>query len=469
MKMGYELKLVQTQKLIMTPELKQSIEILQYNAMELNDFINEELLNNPILEKNDNSKDLLRDEKSEPEKVKLEIEEKFDKIDWKQVSDDIQIRSVTRKYQGERDHINYDNFVASEITLHDHLLSQLKYTLIEDEHMQVASYIIRSINSSGYLLIEKKLVLERFAISEDLLEEIIFTIQTFDPVGVGARDLRECLLIQVVYKCIEDKNVYSIVEDYLEDVGANRLNKISKDLSIDIEEVKLAVEAIKHLEPKPGREYSSINDITYIKPDVTLRCDNGKYTILVNESTTPKLHINGFYKKMLEANEINNGASEYIIKKLNSALRLIKNIEQRRNTIYRVVESILEYQMDFFEKGPLHLRTLTLKDVAESISVHESTVSRATSGKYIQCPTGMFELKYFFQSGVSTNRGDGISSQSIKIVLKEMIDNELKEKPISDQNISLEFDKIGIKISRRTIAKYRGELGILSTSKRKLY
>jgi len=172
---------------------------------------------------------------------------------------------------------------------------------------------------------------------------------------------------------------------------------------------------------------------------------------------------------MLNDGATNEKASDYISKKLQAALRLIKSIEQRRNTIYRVVEAILEYQFDFFEKGPIYLKTLTLKTIADKIGVHESTVSRATSGKYIQCPNGLYELKYFFQSGVATNRGEGISAESIKIIIKEMIEKEPKEKPLSDQNISLEFDKIGVKISRRTVAKYRTELRIPSTSKRKKF
>lgn len=468
MKMGYNLNLVQTQKLIMTPELKQSIEILQYNALELNEFINEELMTNPILDRNETLSNLEYKEK-EKEKVKSEIDEKIDKIDWKQVSDDIRIRSTTRKYKESGEHLNYDNFVASEITLHEHLISQLQYTLIEDKWMLVATYVIQCVNSSGYLVMDPNIVIEKFNVDEDTLEDIILTIQTFDPIGVCARDISECLLIQVVNKEIENKNVYNIINNYLEDVGANRLNKIAKDLAISIDDVKEAVSIIKNLEPKPGREYSSLKDITYIKPDVNLKKIDGEYVILVNESTAPKLHINSFYRKMLSEGEINEGATDYISKKLNSALRLIKNIEQRRNTIYKVVDSILEYQMDFFEKGPIHLRTLTLKDIADKIGVHESTVSRSTSGKYIQCPNGMFELKYFFQSGVATNRGEGVSSESIKIVIREMIEKESKDKPISDQNIALEFDKIGVKISRRTVAKYRGELGINSTSKRKKY
>lgn len=464
MKLGYNLNLQQQQKLVMTPELKQSIEILQYTAMELGEFINEELMTNPILEKEDGTLEV-----ATQEPVKTDFEDRLEKIDWKQVSDDIQIKSKTRKYSEASEQVNYDNFIASEETLHDHLLEQLQYTLLPEDQLPIATYLIHSINPSGYLKIDSDYVIEHFKINSDILEDIILTIQTFDPVGVGARDIIECLLIQVVYKRIEDKHIIHIIIDHLEDIANNKLNKIAKAQNMTLEEVKAAVEMIRQLEPKPGRQFASLMDIAYIKPDVTLKKNNDGYVILVNESTAPKLHISSFYKKMLNDKEVNDKASDYISKKLQSAMRLIKSIEQRRNTIYRVVEAILEHQYDFFEKGPIYLKTLTLKEIAGKIGVHESTVSRATSGKYIQCPTGLFELKYFFQSGVATNRGDGVSAESIKTVMKEMIEKEPKGKPLSDQTISIEFDKIGVKISRRTVAKYRTELGIPSTSKRKKF
>lgn len=464
MKLGYNLNLQQQQKLVMTPELKQSIEILQYSAQELGEFINEELMTNPILEKEDGGLEL-----ASQDKVQSDFDTKMDNIDWKQVSDDIRIHSTTRKYQESSEHVNYDNFIASEISLHDHLLSQLEYTLIEDAHMPIATYLIHSINPSGYLEIDADYVIEHFKINSDILEDLILTIQTFDPIGVGARDLVECLLIQMVYRKIEDKNLIHIIIDHLEDIANNKWDVIAKKMKMTMDEVKSAIELIRRFEPKPGRAFASMSDVTYIKPDVTLRKIDGEYIILVNESSAPKLHVSSFYKKMLTEHEVNDQASEYITKKLHSALRLIKSIEQRRNTIYRVVEAILETQYDFFEKGPIHLKMLTLKDIANKIGVHESTVSRSTNGKYIQCPTGLFELKYFFQSGVNTNRGDGVSAESIKIVIKEMIEKEDAHKPLSDQVISMEFDKIGVKISRRTVAKYRTELGIASTSKRKTF
>ena len=464
MKLGYQLNLQQQQKLIMTPELKQSIEILQYNSQELNEFINDALLTNPVLEKEDNSERLDKEVRE-----KSDFESRLDKIDWKQVSDDIQIKSQSRKYQEISPEVSYDNFIAAEETLHEHLMGQLQFTLIQEQWMPLATYLIQCIDSSGYLKIDVEYIYDHFQVDEDTLEEIILTIQTFEPIGVGARDVQECLLIQVVYHEIENPVVLEIILNYLNDVAGNRLDFIAKSLNVTIDSVKDALSIIRSLEPKPGRKYASLKDIAYIKPDVTLKVTDEGYEILVNESTAPKLFISAFYKKILSDASPDNQTEDYISKKLQGAMRIIKSIEQRRHTIYRVVECILDYQKDFFEKGPIYLKTLNLKDVADKIGVHESTVSRATNGKYIQCPNGLFELKYFFQSGVSTERGDGVSSESIKIVMKEMIEKESPKKPLSDQAIALAFDKIGVKISRRTVAKYRTELGILSTSKRKKF
>ncbi len=471
MNLGVDLNLQQTQKLIMTPELKQAIKILRYNSQELCEFINEELLTNPILEKKEETLEKIEDnsEVSTQKKTELEFEERIEKIDWKQLSDNIQIKSNTRKFQENSNITKYDNYTVSKVTLHDHLLSQLQYTSLDELRIPIANYLIYSINSSGYLHINDDYVKEHFKITTDTLEEIIQTIQTFDPIGIGARDIVECLLIQTAYSKVKDKRIISIISNHLEDVASNRLAYIAKVLDITIEEVKEAIKAIRRLEPKPGRAFDSLCDTLYIKPDVTLKKTKEGYNILVNEITAPSLCISSFYEKMLAAKNVNAQTTEYITMKLQSALRITRSIEQRRNTIYRVVNAIVEHQCDFFKKGTIHLKTLTLRDIADKIDVHESTVSRAINGKYIQCQAGLFELKYFFQSGVNTNVGGNISSESIKVILKEMIEKEDKNKPLSDQVISLDFDKNGIKISRRTIAKYRKEIGIQSTSKRKEY
>ncbi len=457
MKLSYDLNLQQQQKLVMTPELKQSIEILQFSALELNEFINNELLENPVLEKIDDSEKLPVEEK------RMEIEEKIDKINWDKVTN---YKSL--KYDKNAEETDPFNMVSNEMSLHEHLMNQLSYTVIEEDKLDLATYLIQCIDSRGYMTFDYHFVMKHFHVNEDEIEDIILTIQTFDPIGIGARDLKECLLIQTVYHHEEDKLVYTLINEYLEDIAANRLLKIAKELGIDIERVKEVITKIKRLNPKPGNGFSSLEDIPYIKPDVILKKIDGEYVILVNESSSPKLHISHLYKKMLQEN-INEKEVDYINAKMKSALKLIKNIEQRRDTIYKVVEAILEIQYEFFEKGPIYLKQLNLKTVAEMLNMHESTISRATSGKYIQCPNGLYELKYFFKGGVSTKGGDAVSSESIKVIIRDLIDKENKKKPLSDQVISKKFDEIGVKISRRTVAKYRLELNIPSTSKRKEY
>lgn len=470
MKMNFNLNLVQSQKLVMTPELKQAIEILQFNSVELNDFIQEEMLSNPVL-KNENQPNTHGEEppvQPVDNQKTLDTKEIFDKIDWKDTADEYRNERYSR-YQGDQDEMNYDNFVASEETLVDYLMSQLELSSLEGIDKTVGGFLIQMVGDNGYIDVALDEVAAKFQLTEEKVEDILFFLQGFEPQGVCARDLRECLLIQLSSGDNHDPVAREIVDHYLDDLGKNKLSKIAKALSVDIEDVKTAIDTIKTLEPKPGRMFASLRSVRYVTPDVYIKKMDGEYVVVVNDTTAPRLRISNFYKKMLTAGDVNENAVEYINKKLVDALKLIKSIEQRRNTIYRVVEAILKAQYDFFEKGPVHLKTLTLKDIADEIGVHESTVSRAVNGKYLQCPRGLYEIKYFFQSGVSSVYGDGVSAESIKTVIKDLIDNENPKKPLSDQHVSDELNKLGIKISRRTVAKYRDELGILSTSKRKSY
>lgn len=469
MKMNFNLNLVQSQKLVMTPELKQAIEILQFNSVELNEFIQDEMLSNPVL-KSENQPNTHGEDAPAPqeENKSLDAKEIFEKIDWKDTTDDYRNERYQR-YQDDQDEMNYDNFVASEDTLMDYLMGQLELSSLSGVEKEVGMFLIQMLNDNGYIDVALDEVAKRFHLSEEKVEDVLFFLQSFEPLGVCARDLRECLLIQLSNGTIKDPVAREIVDNYLEDLGKNKLSKIAKEMDIDIESVKEAIETIRTLEPKPGRTFASLRGVRYITPDVYIKKMDGEYVVVVNDTTAPRLRISNFYKKMLTEGDVNENALEYINKKLVDALKLIKSIEQRRNTIYKVVNAILKAQYDFFEKGPVHLKTLTLKDIADEIGVHESTVSRAVNGKYLQCPRGLYEIKYFFQSGVSSVYGDGVSAESIKTVLKDLIDNENPKKPLSDQHISDELNKLGIQISRRTVAKYRDELGILATSKRKSY
>lgn len=471
MKMNFNLNLVQTQKLIMTPELKQAIEILQFNALELNEFINEELLNNPILERLTSEVE----EDSHVDKQEQEFEYDLDKGDTKEVDwedminyfDEAKPLGMTT-YNADSE-INYDNFVADEETLKDYLDMQLKFSKLDEEVVKICAYIIENIDDNGYLQMKNEEAMMIFNRSYDEIEQLVRLIQTFDPPGVGARNIKECLLIQMYQQGFEESLEELLVTDHLEELSEKKFVQIAKKIGETAERIQQAYDYIKTLEPKPGRSFSSSRDVRYVIPDVYVEKVKDEYVVTVNESASPRLQINGFYKSMLHQFNKDTLTNEYLSKNLQSALRIIKSIEQRRNTIYRVCKAIIEYQVDFFEKGMLYLRPLNLKDIADEIEVHESTVSRAVNGKYMQCPNGLFEIKYFFQSGVKGASGEGVSSESVKSVMKEMIDKEDSKKPLSDQFIADELVKAGINISRRTVAKYRDELNIPPSSKRKRF
>jgi len=329
MKMNFSLNLVQTQKLVMTPELRQSIEILQYNSLELNEYIKEELLNNPILSKTENAE------------INVEIntvDKKENDIDWKSLANDFSRDNYKKTNYEVKEEISYDNFIASEETLLEHLLFQLQLTVLSKDDMKIAKYIIENIDSNGYLDLENEIIAKEFSIKEDKIENIINTIQTFEPLGICARSLEECLLIQANIKYEDDKIVKKIIKkiikNHLEDLACNRISAIAKELNENIKVVQDACDKIKKFEPKPGRLFSSMKDVKYIVPDVIVKKVDGEYKIIVSESTAPRLYINKFYRSLLSA-EINDDATKYIKEKLNSALKVIRSIEQRKNTVFK--------------------------------------------------------------------------------------------------------------------------------------
>ncbi len=470
MKMNFDLNLVQTQKLIMTPELKQAIEILQYNAQELNDFVDEELLNNPVLEKMASVEEVKSEREDNDFESESAGEDTNKEMDWEEIVkyfEDARPMGNT-SYNLDND-MNYDNFIASEESLEDYLMMQLKLMSLDVHTLSICEYLVESIDDNGYLDVDEKDTALLFKVDFEKIEDSIGLVQSLDPAGVGARSIKECLLLQLYRMGYEDSIEEELVKDYLEDIGQKRFAQIAKKMGETAERVQQAYDFIKTLEPKPGSEFASLREVRYIVPDVYVEKVKDEYVVMVNESASPKLKINHFYQKMVKQAKGDTVTAEYLNKNIQSALRIIKSIEQRRNTIYKVCKAIVDYQFDFFEKGMLYLKPLNLKDIADEVEVHESTVSRAVNGKYMQCPNGLFEIKYFFQSGVRGNSGEGVSSESVKSIIKEMIDNEDLKKPTSDQKITDILTQKGINISRRTVAKYRDELGILPSSKRKRY
>lgn len=458
MRMGYGLELTQSQKLVMTPQLKQAITVLQLNALELDQYVKDQMVSNPVLE--------VTEEKDKPLK-----NDKEQDINWKEYIEDFDNRYYSpNNYNPEQEEFSYENIVSKEATLQEHLLFQLHLTSIEGKYHEIGEFIINNLDENGYLSIGIEIIAKDLQEEPHIIEGILKIIQTFDPAGVGARNIKESLLIQLRNRNVEDEKVYKVVENYLEMLGSNKYPEIAKNLHVSLEEVKKICNFIRSLEPKPGRQFIT-NQNKYIVPDVIVRKIQEEYVVVYNDSSVPRLYIREDYRKMVLSGENLNckDTKKYLNDKLNAAVWLIKNIEQRKQTIYRVVENIIEKQKDFFDHGRKYLKPMTLKEVAEELEVHESTVSRATNGKYVQTPAGTFELKFFFSSGINIRGGEALSSNSIKDYIREMISLEDPKKPLSDEKIAKCLRDKGMSISRRTVAKYRDDLRILSSSKRKSY
>ncbi|MEG1930785.1 MAG: RNA polymerase factor sigma-54 [Anaerovorax sp.] len=473
MKLGYELTIEQSQKLVMTPELIQAIQILQFNTQELESFVEEQVLTNPILETESMAETPVENKELQVETPEAEEKPvKDEEFDWAEYFKEREFDDISYKqgeYNKDAEEYTYDQFTSAEITLTEHLMFQLQFAPIKKSCRQIGRYIIESLDENGYMTLSVEEIMNALNISEEKVMIVLEAIQNFEPIGVGARDLKDCLLIQLRYQGDDTEDVVEVVNHHLEDIAGNRLGNISKALGISTEEVQEIGDIIKGLEPKPGRQFSSSADTRYIVPDVTVEKIDGEYIVTVNESSAPRLTVSTQYQKMLIDSDKESTISKFLTGRLNSALWLIKSIEQRKQTIFNVVTAVVKYQVDFFEKGTKYLKTLTLKQIADEVGIHESTVSRSINGKYMQSPRGVFELKYFFTSGVSNASGDGIASESIKTFIREIVDSEDPKSPYSDQTIVEMLVDRGMDISRRTIAKYRGEMKLPSSSKRKRY
>ncbi len=456
MKLNYNLALQQSQKLIMTTELRQAIQLLQFNSLELNDFIAKELEENPMLEM----------EQLPKEMETVAIDSKDTDIEWKEYIEKYDDVSYKPEIDRNTNDYNFEPFITQDQSLKEYLISQMNMLNFEKNEKIIADYIIENIDDNGYLIATMDEITAATKSSLESAEAVLEIVQSFDPSGVGARTLKECLLLQI--REFDDPIVKHIIENNLEDIAFNKINKIAKENDLSQVEIQKICDFIRTLEPKPGRLFAnSSSETKYIVPDATILLVDGEYIIQVNDYTGPRLNINNFYRTMLMDGGDQN-ATEFLQDKLNSAMWLIKSIEQRRQTIYKVVESILKHQLEFFREGEKKLVPLTLKEVADDIDMHESTISRATNGKYVQTPRGIFELKYFFTSSLGCDTGD-VSSTCVKTMIKELVDKEDPKKPLSDDNISKILNQNGTKISRRTVAKYRDEMGIPSSTMRKRY
>lgn len=469
MKMGFELNLQQSQKLMITPELRTAIQILQFNNVELSEYIRNELESNPFLELDEKKYDINTDggknDDFRDEKIQL------DEDDWKVVLDkydDISYRT-NNSFKGELKQ-TFESYMSKKISLKDHLIFQLGLNTSSKKDRRIGEFIIGNLDRKGYLKMDTREISIQLSETITDVEKVLKLLQGFDPLGICARNLSECLSIQLKERGIKDEYSYIMVNNYLDEIAQNKIQKIAKDLNITVLRVQSICDIIKMLEPKPSRGFNVESDnIRYIVPDITIEKKDDDYLVFVNDSSIPPIKISEYYTDMSKKTE-DKEASKFLSEKLNSSNWLINSIEQRKITLMKVVESIVKFQKNFFDYGSEGLVPLVLKDVADDINVHESTVSRATNGKYVQTPMGLYELKYFFSSGINKKMSDeNISSTTVKDKIKKIIEDENPQKPLSDQKIVKLLLEQDIHVSRRTVAKYRDEMQILSSTLRRRY
>ncbi|MBT3181798.1 MAG: RNA polymerase factor sigma-54 [Deltaproteobacteria bacterium] len=489
--MALELKqsLKLAQQLVVTPQLQQAIKLLQLSQMELSNLVQQELLENPVLEDRDGQPDEADSEKQsnaeQHEKAKDEDrghDHSMDEVgtsegemkepsnfDWESYLDTYNAPgyAAEREARSPDDAPTYENVMRQAESLHDHLLWQLHLSNLNEKEMQIGTEIIGNINEDGYLKVGCEELASKLGEEIDHIQFVLQRIQSFDPIGVAARDIQECLILQAKMLVEDSKLVEHVIQNYMLELEKHDYSTIAKKLEIDMDKAKGIAHVISELEPKPGRPFSQESP-QYITPDVHVKKVGEEYIVILNEDGLPKLRVSNFYRRaLMKGSDVGKHTKEYIQERMRAAMWLIKSIHQRQRTLYRVSKSIVKFQVDFFDKGIAHLKPLVLKDVAEDIEMHESTISRVTANKYMHTPRGIFELKFFFNSGIQKLEGGGVASEAVKLMIRKMIESENPKKPLSDREIVDKLKDNNIDIARRTVAKYREMLKILPSSRRR--
>jgi RNA polymerase sigma-54 factor len=487
---------------VLAPQLQQSLALLQAPTLELKAMVEQELQQNPVLEEQgvvglteeerEEKDDRESDESanvadpaepppdltfdSEAEKNAKEpvddFQAEFEKLaqldqDWRDHFSQTNIPMRQTQEEEERRQYMFDSLVAGT-SLQESLLEQVRMSELDDEQRQIAEMIVGNIDDYGYLQSSGDELAFATNIPPAKIHEVLRTVQTFHPAGVGARDLRECLLLQLEREGQKDTIEYRIVDKHMEALGKRRIPEIARSLGITVEEVQEAMTRIANLEPRPGRAFAPDNN-QYILPEVFVQRNGSDFIVTTNNDHVPHLRISNTYKDLMARSEASSEEREWIREKIRAGKFLIKSLHQRQQTIVNIAKEIVSRQREFMEKGVAHLKPLTMVQVAEVVGVHETTVSRAVSGKYMETPQGIFEMKYFFTSGIQTTEGVGMSNKSVKGMIADMIKIEEPSKPLSDEEIVKMLTEKGIKIARRTVAKYRSELNILPSHLRKVY
>jgi RNA polymerase sigma-54 factor len=515
-KLGQDLRL--RQQLVMTPQLQQAIKILQLSLPELETIIQSELERNPMLEPLDHSPSEVTPEEgfgedgasggeesngaeaageadgadgpvadgpiadgwegveppaasvatSEPHDAAVELNGTLDKLDWREYLENYSNnwQNGGGSEQAEEDRPSMESMLTRKASLEDHLMWQLRLSSLGDTDQRIGATIIYNLSDDGYLETPIAELAAQLEAAPADVERVLKRLQRFDPPGVAARDLRECLLIQLRNLGMEESLAARIVADHLDMLEKHRYAEIAKVLRIDLDMVGQATRTIAALEPKPGRDYGGQEPI-YVVPDVFIQKVGTDFQVSLNEDAVPRLRLASYYQRVLRDGAVTEETREYLQERLRSARWLVKSIYQRQQTIFKVARSIVKFQREFFEHGVSRLKPLVLKDVADDIGMHESTISRATANKYAHTPQGIFELKFFFTSGVKATGGEDVSAETVKEKIRAMVAGEGSDGPLSDQTIADRLCAESINIARRTVAKYRQALGILPSARRK--
>jgi RNA polymerase sigma-54 factor len=476
MHMEHRLAQTQTQRLMLTQKMQQAIQILQLSGLELEQYVQQEMETNPVLEQS--LKDVEPPERAETAETKPSDDaDVFDGESWdidKYASALRDGPSTTRDFSINRDldarRQYYEDSITKEESFTSQLLNQLQLVTSNARFLKLGEQIIGDIDDRGYFTGSLEDIAAANNASLDEAEAALHQVQRLDPPGVGARDIKECLSIQIDQTYPEVPELHTLVHNHLEDLERRQVPKIAKAMGITPERVEELKDLLSTLNPWPGHEYSA-GPPQYVTPDVIVEKneDEDDYDVFLVDYAVPSLRINKEYRQMLRA-QLKGDEKKYLKQKMESAKWLIRNIEQRQQTILRIARAIVDVQREFLDKGVEHIKPLTLQEIADVVGVHEATVSRATRGKYMQTPQGLFELKYFFSPGLKrSDGGDAQSSKSVQSLIKKIIDEESKAKPLSDQKIANLLKEQGIEIARRTVTKYREQLGILPTNLRKEY
>jgi RNA polymerase sigma-54 factor len=469
MEMKHSLNLRQTTQLRMTPRLQQALKLLQVPTLELQAIVKQEVLQNPLLEEVDEvtEQEDIEKENSADEQANEEAPDpaEEDPVDW---SEYMQDGVLDRTYvpQSETSIEFLEKVPVTRTTLAESLLEQLHFLSLPESTMRIAEFLVCSLDERGWVVTPMEEIIDSLGSTAEEVEKVLAVVQALEPAGVGARDLRECLLIQLDARGDRDTLPWRLIHDHFDHLVNRRFPEIARLLKVSVEDVQAAADEIATLNPRPGTSVSA-EDPKYVVPDLLVERVDEEYVVMLNDRNVPRLRISSAYESVIREKRKpsptveEKQTREYIKGKLASAKWLIQTIEQRRRTMIKVMNCIVREQREFFDKGIAFLRPLTLAQVARQIDMHESTVSRVCSGKYVQSPRGVFELKFFFSSGLETDDGEDVSARTAKDIIKTLIDEEDKKDPLSDQRIAELLHAQGMHIARRTVAKYREQLNIL--------